>query len=698
VNTPVSSGGRLTPPSQRGLPELSKYELLEEIGHGGMATVYRARDPRLGRDVAVKVIHKHLRENEEVATRFVAEARAAAKLRHRGIVEVFDVSAEDDPERYLVVELLRGTTLRKVLERNRDMPAEVGAAITLELCAALEHAHAEGIVHRDVKPENVLVELPADRVSSGASAPISAPGADKPLETDDVSITPTPAPNDTPEPVSDGGNVADTQRSKREDVAPGLPAPKRKQRSERAERRPRSGGTDVVIKLTDFGIAKMLDAQGVTSTGQVLGSPAHMAPEQIEGGEIDTRTDVFALGVLMYECLVGHLPFEGKNPAQVLRKVLEGTYAAPDRERPTVGGRWSKILAHALARDPEQRTPSAAALGEQIKDELLALGISDPHAEVRAYFAAPDTYADELKKRVVPRLVERGEAARKANNIPGAADDFNRAAALAPNDPSILRRLTSLNTSRSRRVLVRRLASILAASAVLGLAAFGIARFVRTPKTALPTTPTALAETSPVVSATASAPLLAPSIAHVIASAVESSSRPPRLSPPPLSTTGGTATPPPPAKAERSVRFAINPPGAKLVVDGKEVAFGAVTKLVPGPHPASLSVESSTCCKRFEGAIGVTPPPEDKADEVQMIPLSVEFLPATVTLRGPSGGTATCRKLNLVLAVGETKKVKVTQIDQSDTCEFTPPKEGPKVKGPAQVKAGEATMISWPGG
>src|ERR1700687_3731814 len=95
-------------------PQLAKYEVLEEIGHGGMATVYRARDPRLGREVAVKVIHRHLRENAEGGTRFVAEARPSAKLRHPGIVDVYDVSNEDDPERYLVVELIRGTTLRKV--------------------------------------------------------------------------------------------------------------------------------------------------------------------------------------------------------------------------------------------------------------------------------------------------------------------------------------------------------------------------------------------------------------------------------------------------------------------------------------------------------------------------------------------------------------------------------------------------------
>src|SRR6185503_8700799 len=202
------------PPSS-GFPELAKYELLEEIGHGGMATVYRARDPRLGREVAVKVIHKHLRENAEVATRFIAEARAAAKLRHPGIVEVYDVSTEDDAERFLVVELIRGSTLRKVLQNHRQMPAEIGASIVLELCEALEHAHAASIIHRDIKPENVLVELPGDRL---------APSTE----------------------------LRDREGGKKQHAP------------------------DVVIKLTDFGIAKLLDAQGVTSTGQVLGSPAHM--------------------------------------------------------------------------------------------------------------------------------------------------------------------------------------------------------------------------------------------------------------------------------------------------------------------------------------------------------------------------------------------------------------------------------------
>src|SRR5262245_40074687 len=159
--------------SLAGMPVLEKYDLLEEIGHGGMATVYRSKDKRLGREVAVKIIHKHLRENSEVAARFTAEARAAAKLRHPNIVEVYDVSADEDRYRYLVVELIRGTTLRKVLQDHRDMPAEIGAAIVLELCEALTHAHEAGIIHRDVKPENVLIELP----DAAAGAPANEQGS-----------------------------------------------------------------------------------------------------------------------------------------------------------------------------------------------------------------------------------------------------------------------------------------------------------------------------------------------------------------------------------------------------------------------------------------------------------------------------------------------------------------------------------------
>ena len=215
-----------------------------------MATVFRARDERLQRDIALKVIHPHLRANEEVAERFTREARAVARLKHRNIVEVYDVSGPDADEKYLVVELVDGPTLRQLLKGLGELPAEIAACVGIELCDALAHAHGVGIIHRDVKPENVLIELP-----------------------------------------------------QKADAAPN-------------------------VKLTDFGIAKVLDGQGVTVTGQVLGSPAHMAPEQIEGREVDERTDVYGLGVLLYECIAGRLPFDGSSPAQVLRAPFGCAYVS----------------------------------------------------------------------------------------------------------------------------------------------------------------------------------------------------------------------------------------------------------------------------------------------------------------------------------------------------------------------------------
>ena len=369
-------------------PELEKYEFIEEIGHGGMATVYRARDLRLDREVAVKVIHKHLRENVEVRRRFVSEAKAVAKLRHRGIVEVYDVSAQDDVERYLVVELIRGMSLRQLLTARGTLPPEIAAIMVSILCDAVEHAHRSGVIHRDIKPENVLLELPE--------------------------VAPSEGDSDSAAPVDTDGSV-------------------------------RSESDQVVIKLTDFGIAKVLDAQGVTSTGQILGSPAHMAPEQIEGGAVGPHTDVFALGVLLYECMVGHLPFEGNNPAQVLRRVLDGCYEAADAERPEIGGRWARILAAALELDVEARVPRAEDFGALIRAELGALEIPEPRTMLADYFRDEDGYTDWVRDALVPRLVKRGEVEKKGGHIPGAAADFNRALALKPDDLAILKRITLLS-------------------------------------------------------------------------------------------------------------------------------------------------------------------------------------------------------------------------------------------------------------
>ena len=371
------------------LPELAKYELLEEIGHGGMATVYRARDRRLGREVAVKLIHRHLRDSSEVAERFAREATAVAKLRHPSIVEVFDVSDPDEPERYLVVELVRGLTLRDRL-RSGPLPPEVAAAVALEVGAGLEHAHHQGVIHRDVKPENVLIELPR---------------------------------------AGDGN-----------------------------ERTP------LCMKLTDFGIAKLLDAQGVTSTGQVLGSPAHMAPEQIEGGAVDARTDVFALGVLLYEAMVGRLPFHGEHPAQVLRRVLDGDFTPAERQDARVGAGYSRLISRALARQREDRFESVQALLEALRQELATLGFTKIQPLLEAVMRPDPQFEGEL----VSRLVERGTQARQDGQIAVAAEYFGRALAYRPGDRQLLRRVSGLARDRELRRLLRG-AVIVGGVAVLGV-------------------------------------------------------------------------------------------------------------------------------------------------------------------------------------------------------------------------------------
>lgn len=393
-----------------GFPRFAKYEIREEIGHGGMATVYRALDVRLGREVALKVIHPHLRSSPEVASRFRTEAQAVAKLRHPNIVEVFDVAGSDEPEQYLVVELVHGTTLRRVLQENGAMPPEIAAAIAVALLDALAHAHANGVVHRDLKPENVLIE---HCKSSG-------------------------------------------------------------QAEDRVE-----GGLRAAVKLTDFGIAKLLDAQGVTSTGQVLGSPAHMAPEQIEGGEVDGRSDIFGVGVLLYECIAGHLPFEGTNPAQVLRRVLDGIYRPARVDQPAVGDCWSAIVDRALAHARTERFADAPAMRDAIVAELRSLGFWPTERELESYLDDPRGYTARHTPRIVARSCERAEEARRQGRTLAAASDYNRALANAPDDPRLLRIVARLRRVEARNRLLRRWGGIVAIVAVGGAVVFGVVRSLR---------------------------------------------------------------------------------------------------------------------------------------------------------------------------------------------------------------------------
>jgi hypothetical protein len=543
-------------------PTLAKYEVKEEIGHGGMATVYRALDPRLSRDVAIKVIHPHLRDSLEAKTRFHAEAKAVAMLRHPNIVEVYDVSSEDEPDQYLVVELVRGVTLRKILQDRGALPPEVAAALGVEMLAALAHAHSAGVVHRDIKPENVMLE---HRTTQSAATPGN-----------DVALTPRP-------PVG---------------TAP---------------------GDRVSVKLMDFGIAKLLDAQGVTSTGQVLGSPAHMAPEQIEGGDVDARADVFGLGVLLYEAMVGHLPFEGKNPAQVLRRVLEGIYPSAEQESAKIGKRWSAVLDRALARSPDDRYESATAMRDAVVVELAAMGIESARAELEAWLDDPEGHAAAHDAATIAKLCARGREARAKGNVLEAAAHFNRALAYAPHDPALLKIVTSMHRSRALRDFAMRTVPLVLMSVALGAGAFFAGKAIRPRFAASPIATTVASAALPVASASAALLTPVPSAA-------------PTHAPMPIPNQNFPRILIPAKVVERNVTLdSLYPPFAVLVaVDGAPIgeAHAGQTLVLDGkPHDLRFTCMEDEC-EPWTKSIA--------AGEEPQIPLAVtlSIKPASIVVDG----------------------------------------------------------------
>ncbi|HLV65414.1 MAG TPA: protein kinase [Polyangiaceae bacterium] len=620
-------------------PRLEKYDLLGEIGHGGMATVYRALDKRLGREVAVKIIHRHLRESREVAQRFQSEARAVAKLKHPNIVEVYDVSDAHEEERYLVVELVRGTTLRRLLAEQGSLPPEIAAAIGVEIAEALEHAHQLGVVHRDVKPENVLVADPVHTQTSPDRDPVD-------------------------------------------------------------------------VKITDFGIAKLLDAQGVTSTGQVLGSPAHMAPEQIEGGDVTPRADVFGLGVLLYESMVGRLPFDGKNPAQVLRRVLEGQFTPADRAEPRVGSTYSEILNRALAHDASQRYASAAELAAALRKELVALGIEVPRRELHAFLLDPKGYRERHEPLIVDRLTARGRTATSHRDVPLAAACFNRALAYRPDDRELLASVSRLSRQARLRVAARRGALAFGGAAVvMGAALLTVRRpapapdappassaiqgrpvasaHVTGPATALTARPESSALAATVIEAStppgdASAPPLAPS-ADAPGPAAPSGSEererptaprpdpePSRPAPEPRATASASARegePPPLAR----VRILVDGPQNALVrIDGAEISwFGKIQELSAGMHTFEFIPPDDRCCEKGQ-TLRIDVRPSEGPNDVQTVRGRIEFRPAILDLRGPAGSTASCGPLGAFPVPGQQAITMTTPLLRV-SCQLLPP-------------------------
>ncbi|MDQ4131555.1 MAG: protein kinase, partial [Actinomycetota bacterium] len=294
-------------PDRLELPALSgRYRLVERLGRGGMAEVYLAHDEVLDRHVAVKMLLPELAADPSFRQRFRREARAAASLSHPNIVAVHDTGGEDDAP-FIVMEYVRGRSLDALLS-DSHVSRERALEICAEVCSALDYAHAHGIVHLDVKPGNILIADPQDPAAR----------------------------------ASDGGVTHDPSA------------------------RP-SGASPVTVKVADFGIARAAGSDTLT-TASVLGTASYLSPEQARGEAVDGRSDLYSLGVVLYELTTGRVPFPGDSPLQVALRHVADPPPRPG-ELTEVDPALEAVILKALAKDPAKRHQSA----HELRSELLAL-------------------------------------------------------------------------------------------------------------------------------------------------------------------------------------------------------------------------------------------------------------------------------------------------------------------------------------
>jgi serine/threonine-protein kinase len=582
------------------LPRIERYEISNEIGHGGMATVYRALDQRLQRWVAVKVMHPHLRGTDEARARFAREARAVARLKHPAILEIYDYSGSDSDDAYIATELLTGPTLKAFVDGVDEVPGEIAACIGVELASGLAAAHAEGIIHRDVKPENVLLHQGRD------------------------------------------------------------------------------------IKLTDFGIADMLDPSmsHMTATGQLLGSPAHMAPEQVEGGDADARSDVFAVGTILYWLATGSLPFSGKNPHQVLKRVVDCAPVEPLLVRPAIGAPLRNIIMRCLQKNPDQRYQSAAELSVALRALLVGLGVEEPKRELEAYLRDPRAESQRLRGQVLERLLAAAEAAVAARDRNAAVEALDRVLALDDGNARALGLLRELDQRKRLGIVLRAAAALCAVSGLFGLwfafAPASGANSVAPPVKGVPAAPPGAASGP---AGASGAEFGSPGLPSPPGGKVET-----------VAAQARAARPAPRARATgpRTVVFDPEPANVTISVDGEAAqAFGpsfSKVELAPGRHSFRF-VGAEQCCEDAVVELDVPPGPGESVVRAHLAFRDARLyvssnVPANVALDDAPVG----RALSLISVPMERNRVMRRKIS------VTAPGHDPYT-GHVQLRAGEVAQL-----
>jgi len=313
-----------------------RYELEELVGTGGHSSVYRAHDTLLERRVAIKLLHEQLGADPDLVERFRREARAVAQLAHPNIVTVID-RGERDGRQFIVFEFVEGENLKQLVSREGPLPLRRAVRLGLQVADALAFAHRHGLVHRDVKPQNVLIGRSGD------------------------------------------------------------------------------------AKVTDFGIAHDLDVHGLTQTGSMLGTSGYIAPEQARGEAVDQRTDVYALGAVLYELVSGEQPFPGDNAVAVALRHLNEAPPSVRLRRPDAPAQLDAALRRAMAKDPSERFGTMDQLAAELETCLVELpsGEEDVTTVVpRGAVTARPTAPSAPRSRVWPALL--GALAILAAGVAGA--------------------------------------------------------------------------------------------------------------------------------------------------------------------------------------------------------------------------------------------------------------------------------------
>ena len=315
----------------------NRYEILEVLGVGGMAVVYKARCHRLNRLVAVKILKDDYLEDAEFRRRFHSESQAVAMLSHSNIVSIYDVSTTSDAD-YIVMELIDGITLKQYMEKKGVLNWKETLHFAIQIAKALEHAHSRGIVHRDIKPHNVMV------LKNGS------------------------------------------------------------------------------VKVTDFGIARVM-SEGNTLTKEALGSVHYISPEQAKGGRVDNRSDIYSLGVVLYEMMSGRPPYDGESPVAVAIKHINGGAPLPSTLNPNIPGGLEQIIMKAMGHAPSDRYETAtkmlADLDEFRKNPGILFDYNTPPLDAVTELPKPTLVLDPPPVAPAPRT--HAERAERRQGAAGAA-------------------------------------------------------------------------------------------------------------------------------------------------------------------------------------------------------------------------------------------------------------------------------------